>query len=371
MILLNPGPVNLSQRVRRALAGPDLCHREPEFAALQTRVRRALLAVYGLDPRQWTAVVLTGSGTTAVEAMLTSLVPDASPTLVVANGVYGERIAAILGVHGMPVVPVHHAWSAAPDVDAVARVLDGRPDVRHVAVVHHETTTGRLNDLAALGAACRARGVALLVDAVSSFGAEAIDFEGWGVAACAASSNKCLHGVPGTASVVVRRQALDDEHVPVRTLTLDLRRHEDAQATGGTLFTPAVHGLHALDAALCELADGGGWRGRRERYRSLARRVRDGLAGLGVAALLPEGASSCVLRSYRLPGSLPYDALHDELKRRGFVIYAGQAVLADRIFRVSTMGAITDEDVARFLAAFGEVAASRAATGQDRVDEAA
>ena len=127
------------------------------LAALQTDVRRNLLAVYDLDPHRWTAVVLTGSGSTAVEAMLTSLIPDASPTLVVGNGVYGERVTEILGAHGMPAVPMHHTWGARLDPQEIGRLLDQCPDVRHVALVHHETTTGRLNDLAAMGAVCRQR----------------------------------------------------------------------------------------------------------------------------------------------------------------------------------------------------------------------
>jgi len=92
LVLLNPGPVNLSDRVRQALQKPDLCHREAEFVTLQASIQSRLLRVYGLDNTDWAAVLLTGSGTAAVEAMVTSCVPRGGRLLVMDNGVYGQRI---------------------------------------------------------------------------------------------------------------------------------------------------------------------------------------------------------------------------------------------------------------------------------------
>lgn len=355
MLLLNPGPVTLSERVRGALARADLCHREPEFTALQTAVRQGLLGVYELDPREYSVALLPGSGTAAVEAMLATLVPRDGRLLVLDNGVYGERMARIAAIHGIDHLRLEHPWDAALDVERLAAVLERSP-VTHLAVVHHETTTGRLNDLAAVAAVCRARGVALLVDAVSSFGAEPIDFAGWGVAACAATANKCLHGVPGTAFVVARRQALAAAAAPPRTLYLDAVGWERAQREGGTPFTPAVHSLFALEEALRELAEEGGREARRRRYALLAGIVRAGLAAAGIEPLLPPDACSVVVAAYRLPHGVDYAALHDGLKRRGFVIYAGQGRLAADIVRVSTMGAITEADMHRFADAVAELA---------------
>jgi len=93
MLLLNPGPVTLTERVRRSLLQPDLCYRESEFFDLQDEARCRLLAVYGLDPKDWASVLMMGSGTAAVESMVASLVPSGGRLLVVENGVYGERIA--------------------------------------------------------------------------------------------------------------------------------------------------------------------------------------------------------------------------------------------------------------------------------------
>ncbi len=354
MILLNPGPVNLSTRVRRALAAEDLCHREPEFGELQSAVRARLLSVYGLDAAIWQAVILGGSGTLAVEAMVASLVPASGRLLVLDNGVYGERMSEIARRHCISTTSLRFGAGGAIRLDAVRRALAARDGFTHVAVVHHETTTGRLNDLAPIAALCRERGVALLVDAVSSFGAEALDLDAWGAAACTATAHKCLHGALGLSFVVVRRDALERSADPPRSLYLDLGAWAREQERGGTPFTPIVPAFHALREALDELFEAGGWRARHARYRALAERVRAGLHELQIAPYLAPEVSSVVLRSYRFPEALRYDALHDELKKRGFVIYAGQPPLRDQLFRISTMGEISDSDIDRLLVAFAD-----------------
>jgi len=359
MILLNPGPVVLSDRVRRALAGPDLCHREPEFAALQHAIRRGLLQVYDLDPARYAAVLLTGSGTAAMEAMAASLVPGGGTLAVIENGVYGERLSKIAAVHGIAHAAFRVGWGDAIDLGRLAAWLGEQRDVSHLAVVHHETTTGRRNPVAEIGGLCKERGIALLVDGVSSFGAEALDFDGWGIAACAATANKCLHGVPGTSFVIARRDALSRPGVPPRTLYLDLGSYCRAQDAGGTPFTQSVQTFYALAEALAEFFEEGGRQARHARYAALAAQVREGLVAMGVRPLLPDGASSVVLHAYHLPEGVSYAALHDQLKARGFVIYSGQGGLAASIFRISTMGAITSADMERFLAAFRELLSGR------------
>ncbi len=351
-ILLNPGPVTLSTRVREALLKPDLCHREPEFSTLQRSIRERLLTVYGLDARDWAAILLTGSGTAAVEAMISSLVPRGGALLVAENGVYGERIRTIAERHGIDTLAVVADWQGTIDVAGVREALAANPRITHVAAVHHETTTGRLNDLEPLAAACREHRVQLLIDAVSSFGAEAIDFAHWPIAACAATANKCLHGVPGTSFVITRRAALPAA-APKRTLYLDLETYLANQDGGGTPFTQSVQTFYALDEALAEFFDQGGWAARRACYRARQAAIRDRLRELGVDALLAPADSSCVLQAFRLPAGITYAQLHDGLKARGFVIYAGQGKLAAGIFRISTMGDIGDADLVRLLDALG------------------
>jgi 2-aminoethylphosphonate-pyruvate transaminase len=353
MLLLNPGPVTLTGRVRHSLLQPDLCHRESEFFDLQDEARTRLVDLYGLDPSQWQAVLMTGSGTAAVESMVSSLVPTNGKLLVIENGVYGERITQIATQYHIAHDVVKHGWMEAPDLARIAAHLDADRTLTHVAVIHHETTTGRLNDLRTLGALCRARNVQLLVDGVSSFAAEEIDFASMGIAAVAATANKCIHGVPGVSFVIVRRTALDA--AASRTYYLDLSRLATLQAQRNTPFTPAVQGYYALVEALRELADEGGWRARHARYAALSEQVRAGLAARGMESVLPAQDSSVVLRAYRLPAQVDYPALHDALKARGFVIYAGQGGLSAQLFRISTMGDIHAADMERLLAAFDEI----------------
>jgi 2-aminoethylphosphonate-pyruvate transaminase len=278
--------------------------------------------------------------------------------LIVENGVYGERIAQMCNQYRIAHERIVGDWMKAPDLDAVAVRLDAAADAApftHLAVVHHETTTGRLNDLQSLSEVCRDRGVKLLVDGVSSFGAENIDFADAGLAAVAATANKCLHGVPGASFVIVRRDAL--AQAASRTYYLDLARLARLQDQRGTPFTPAVHVYYALVEALREFAEAGGRPARHRRYAALAEQVRAGLGALGIDTLVPPGESSVVLRAYRLPQGLTYVALHDAMKADGFVIYAGQGRLSETLFRISTMGHLMPEDMDRLLACFARVLA--------------
>jgi 2-aminoethylphosphonate-pyruvate transaminase len=355
-ILLNPGPVTLSERVRRALTRPDMCHREQDFADLMLSIRRRVEGIYEDRPAHHDAVVISGSGTSAVEAMVASLVPREGTALVAANGVYGDRIATMLATQGKAHDVVSAGWHDPIDVAGVRAALASKAFTA-VLAVHHETTTGRLNDLDSLGHVCREANVPLLLDAVSSFGGEAIDWSGWNLGAVAATANKCLHGVPGMAFVIAGRELLAARRGSSPALYLDLQRTHAEQVAGFSPFTQAVHACFALDEALDEFADEGGWHARRALYRRRTSKVREGLAAFGIEALLPAAENSSMLTAFRLPRGIDYPTLHDKLKADGFVIYAGQGNLAGGIFRIATMGAIEEGDLDRLLASVGAVLA--------------
>jgi 2-aminoethylphosphonate-pyruvate transaminase len=308
---------------------PDLCHRESEFFDLQDEARRRLLATYSLDQARWAAVLMTASGTAAVESMVAAMVPRSGRLLIVENGVYGERIALICAQYAIPHERVAGDWMRAPDHAAVAALLASQRSgsaFTHVAIVHHETTTGRLNDLRVLAGLCREHGAELLVDAVSSFGAEAIDFTDSALCAVAATANKCLHGVPGAAFVIARRRSL--QNAASRSYYLDLARLARLQDERNTPFTPAVHAYYALVEALREYEEQGGRAARYARYAALAERVRSGLAELGIDSAIPPDESSVVLRAYSLPARVTY------------------------LFRISTMGELAAADIDRLLHSF-------------------
>jgi 2-aminoethylphosphonate-pyruvate transaminase len=297
-------------------------------------------------------VLLSASGTGAVESMVASLVPEDGRVLNAENGVYGERIAQICAQYRIACRRFAGDWMHPLDVGALER-LAAESRCTHMAVVHHETTTGRLNDLRRLSELCRAHGLGLLLDGVSSFGAEALDFSDTSLSAVAATANKCLHGVPGVSFVIARRAAFEKAHS--RTYYLDLGRLARLQDQRNTPFTPAVHAYYALLEALREYADEGGREARHGRYAALAEQVRAGLAALGIDTAMPAEQSSVVLRAYRLPPGLTYETLHDELKKAGFVIYAGQGGLSGQLFRISTMGDVSATDIDRLLRCVAEL----------------
>jgi 2-aminoethylphosphonate-pyruvate transaminase len=351
VILLNPGPVTLSPRVRAALVRGDWCHREPEFAELMQDINARLAGVYPALAG-FTAATIAASGTGAVEAMLASFAPADSETLVVANGVYGERMARMLKAQGKPHRVLKHDWVQAIDTAGIAQALEQPGKITHLAVVHLETTTGRLNDLDRIGALCRERGVTLLLDAVSSFGAERIEGAAWNLGALAATANKCLHGAPGLSFVLASAALWNREPVPAASLYLDLQAyHAGQQDQGYSPFTLPVQVAFALQEALIEHAELGGALARLSTYRQRADRVRAALLAGGVAPLLEDGAGSPVLASWRLPAGRSYESLHDALKALGYVIYAGQGRLGPEIFRIAHMGDIRPEELDRLCAA--------------------
>lgn len=349
-ILLNPGPVTLTSRVKRALTGPDLCHREPEFAELTLDILKRLESVYSTATESYRALLLASSGTGAVEAMLASLACRDRPTIVACNGVYGERIESMLKVQGKPVVSVKSDWLKAVDLEALEKALKDHPEAEHLALIHHETTTGRLNPLEPIGDLCREYGCQILLDAVSSFGAEEIDFEALPLEAVAGTANKCLHGVPGTAFVLLREHTLAAAESRSPSLYLDLFRYADQQKSGFSPFTQAVQSYYALQAALQELEEQGGWRVRRQCYRQRSLFLKDTLAALGAETLLENDVYASMLTSFVLPEGKTYQAFHDELKEDGFITYAGQGKLQGNVFRLATMGEIGAQDLDRLAA---------------------
>jgi 2-aminoethylphosphonate-pyruvate transaminase len=357
-VLLNPGPANTSPRVRQALVIPDLCHREPEFFEVMRECRERLVRVAGAPA--FDAVLFTGSGTAAVEAVIASAVPDGRALLVVDNGVYGDRIRRIAEAHGIPVEVLRYDVTTPVAPADVARALRARPELSHVAVVHHETTTGLLNPVEAVADVVAAAGRAVIVDAMSSLFGEPLEAGRAGIDFVTASANKCLQGIPGVSFVLARRTALEAlRGRRARSVYLDLHTHWATQEQDNTPFTPAVQVLHAMREALVELEDEG-VAARITRYAENGRELRRGMAGLGFEILVPEGARSSILTTFRLRPGLTYEALHAAMKRRGYVIYAGQGEIRRYAFRVATMGTLTPKDMQGVVTAFAECLAELA-----------
>lgn len=323
-ILFNPGPVNLDAAIRENLFNVELCHREPEFDALNARIRARLFALLGFDSERFELSLLHGSGTLAVDAALASLVRGR--IVVVNNGLYCQRlIETLAGFDGATTIDHDLGIGSRVQLDDLAVVLRReRPD--WVALVHHETTTGLLNPLHDVAELCHAEGSRLFVDAVSSLGAHAV---GGGDVVCF-NSSKCLESLPGIGGVFWRSGLALHRSVPVLNIGAYSR---------GMASTPNVQAYVALDIALDLLAG----EDRATRYERLAQHVW-AVGGAAFELFLEARDRSNVLTSFRLGGRQIED-LFTRAYAAGMVIYPGQAKLRHEIFRVANMGARMTEPV--------------------------
>ncbi len=349
-ILLNPGPTNVSQALIDAAAGPLFCHREPEYFTLQDEVRERLVRVMDLDPEVWTAVLIAGSGTSALESTILAGVPAGKALLVSDNGVYGDRIVKMAKAHGIPVEVVTQPWPEATNSALLAERCEQRDDLGALAVIHHETTTGLLNPVAEVGRVAKQYGLNFLVDSVSGLAGDPLDFEAAGIDIVAGTGGKNYQGMPALSFCYARREKLEEARAwSPRSVYLDFVNLYDKQEIQGTPFTPAVPFVAALRQALIELEEET-VAGRIARYAEAARFLREGYRNMGLPLWLPEGTplSNC-LTTIRLPEGRTYAELHDYLKERGFVIYAGQGRIEVEAFRIANMGNVEQADYQRLL----------------------
>ena len=345
-VLLNPGPVNVTDRVRQALMLPDLCHREKEFTDLMAAIRAKLLRAFDIE-EEYTSVLVSGSGTAALEMAVSSSLSPGRSMLVIQNGVYGERIGKICDIYQFNRHTIKLSWGEPPNLEDIEKKLKENPDIEVVALVHHETTTGLLNPLKEVGELARRYEKIYLVDCISSLAGDEIDFKSIDIAV--GTANKCIQGFPGVSFVLLRKKDLERlRKIPERTLYFDLTGYHKAQEKGGLLFTPAIPAYYTLDVALDELIEET-VQGRVQRYANAAKFLRAGFKDIGLEFLIPEGWRSNCLTGLRLPEGVSYEKLHAELKGNGFVIYAGQGILSDNIFRIANMGDINQEEFQRFL----------------------
>jgi len=350
MMLLNPGPVNVSDRVRQALLRQDICHRESEFSDLLAGIQAKLLKAFvpGAEA-DYVAIVITGSGTAAVEAAVLSSLPHGKRMLVLNNGVYGERLSQMVGIHRLGVSELKHEWTVTPDPERLRLALRQHPEVHAVAMVHHETTTGLINPVKEISEVVDSQNRVFIVDAVSALGGEMLDIAGNHIYMVCGTAGKCIQGFPGLSFVLMRRGFLERMRVyPKRSWYLHLTHYVNDQGQGVIPFTPAVQIYYAFDEALNELLEEGVPK-RIQRYKKMATLIRERMAKLGLRPVLTPDRQSNTITAYYLPEGLSYQALHDQLKAQGYVIYAGQGNLENKIFRVANMGALTEAQFTAFL----------------------
>jgi 2-aminoethylphosphonate-pyruvate transaminase len=349
-ILLTPGPLTTSAAVKGAML-KDWGSRDDAFGAMTARIRGRLLALSG-GGETHCCVPVQGSGTFAVEATLGTLIPrDGGKLLALVNGAYGKRIVRICTVLGIPVDVYETAEDTPPDAEELAARLDSDPSITHVAVIHCETTSGILNPIEDIARVCENAGRALLIDAMSAFGAIPLDLGRIRAQAIMASANKCLEGVPGVGFAIIERGALEAAAGNARSLALDLQDQWQAlERNGQWRFTPPTHVLAALDAALDAHEVEGGVTARGARYANNCGILVDGLRELGFETFLPDALQAPIIVTIRMPADNRFDfqRLYDLMRDKGIVLYPG-AVTQEKSFRIGCIGQVFEADMRRTL----------------------
>ncbi len=356
-LLLTPGPLTTSKTVKAVMVH-DWGSRDAGFIAINRAVLTRLPElIHGDD--DFVTVPMQGSGTFAVEAMLTTFVPPEGEVLVLINGAYGQRAKRILDIARRAVVVHETAEDTPPDLAAVDAILAQSRTITHVFAVHCETTSGILNPIPAIAALAERHGKRLLVDSMSAFGALPLDARTTRFDAVAASSNKCIEGVPGLGFVLCRRTALAETAGNATTLVLDLHdQHAALERTGQYRFTPPIHVIVAFHQALEEHRQEGGIEGRGARYRENCRVLVEGMRAMGFRTLLPDDLQAPIIVTFHMPADPRFDfqRFYDGLKARGYVIYPGKLTVADS-FRIGCIGRLDAGHMRGALAAVREVLA--------------
>lgn len=357
-LLFTPGPLSTSDQVKEAMLR-DLGSRDAEFIALVRAIRERLVELAEPGGDAYEAVPMQGSGTFAIESVISSAIPRNGGLLVLVNGAYGRRIAKIARTLGITTVELACEEDQRIDPDRVATALARNSVITHVAAVHCETTTGIVNPVEEIGAVVSAESRVYLVDAMSSFGGIPMSVSAARIDFLVSSANKCIQGVPGFGFIIARRSRLLECEGRARSVSLDLlAQWKGLEADGQFRFTPPTHAVLAFWQALEELRAEGGVAARAARFalnqQVLAREMR----AMGFDAYLPGELQSGIISTYRYPADPHFDfeIFYKRLSDRGFVIYPGKLTQA-QCFRIGTIGCIYPGDVLALTVAIREVLA--------------
>ncbi len=355
MLLLIPGPVATRPEVRAAMAA-DYAPWDADFRPLYAGVRARVGALAGGVLDTHAVLPLQGCGHFAVEAAIRSLVPPGGKLLIPMTGSYAERMARLAREAGRVVVGLPTSDVAPVAPEAVARALAADPGIGHVGLVYSETSSGVVHDPVAIGAVARAAGRKMLLDAVSAFGALPLDLSRQPeIDAAMFTANKCLEGMPGLAFTVARIAAVLDGRGWAGSWSLDLcdiYQHALRDGYGSFRFTPPAQVLAAFRTALELHAAEGGQPARLARYRANAGTLYEGMQAIGLTPYLSRAAQGPIVLNVHAPDDPAWSLQRfvDALKARGFVISNFHNTELPS-FRVGCIGAITPDDMCRFVVA--------------------
>lgn len=366
-LLLNPGPVPVTDAVLESMARPMVSHRSAEFEAVYERAQNGLEYVFTQSTLSGastsdggTPIVLNGTATMGMEAAVANLIAPGDEVVVLVNGKFGRRFARIADRYTDEVRRVEVEWGESIPIEAVEEAVS--TDTRLVTMVHNETSTGLLNPVEAVGEIAAANDALFVVDGVTSIGGDVFRIDGWNVDVAITDAQKALAAPPGISAMYVSDRVeseLDGESAPFyEDLEWHLRKAGDHQ----TPFTSAVPLFRALAIALEEI-EAETMPIRIERHRRQAGAFRAGFESMGLDPFpTPEGPTerSNTVTAMSLPEPIRGEAstaFFDAVADRNVSISGGQAHLGGRIFRVSNMGSLDDEQILRGVRTVGEALA--------------
>lgn len=342
-ILLNPGPATTSQRVKEAMIVEDICPREEEFGQLMHSICEGVLQI-GNGVGTHEVGLFVSSGTGAMEATLVSAIGDEDVVLILTNGAYGLRMQSICKSYGLE-YDTAFSFGDYPEPAKVRKALAGG-EFTHLAMIHHETSTGMMNPLEEISAICQDLGVKLIVDAMSSYGAYPINLQKTPIDYIFSSSNKCIHGMPGLSFVVFHKDRIEELKTNQRVFYFDLfSQWENLQKKNQLRFTPPVQVCYAFQEAISETLHEG-VANRWKRYQTNWQVLYDGFHEMGFHFYLPDEYQSKILLALDLNSKpeLDFNDFHDFLYREQITIYPG-VIPESNTFRVAVIGDLTPEDV--------------------------
>lgn len=349
-ILLNPGPATTTDTVKYAQIVPDICPREVEFGEVMDFISTELTK-FVADPKNYTTVLFGGSGTAAVESILSSVIGE-DAVLIINNGAYGKRMCQIADVYRLNFIEYQsNSFEAIDLVSLEKQIQKTTRKISHLCVVHNETTTGLLNDIYSIGAICEKYNIKLIVDAMSSFAAIPINMTEMNISYLAASSNKNLQGMAGVGFVIANKADLEmTQNLVPRNFYLHLySQYKYFSKTKQMRFTPPVQTIYAFKQAILETKLEG-IENRYKRYSQSWEVLMNGLSRLGLKHLVKKEHHSRIITAIIEPDneSFHFEDMHAYFYRQGYTIYPGK-LDGQTTFRIANIGDVTNEDMQMFI----------------------
>ena len=345
LTLMIPGPTPVPETVLKAMGRHPIGHRSGEFQAI---VRRTTEQLKWLHQTSGDVLVITGSGTAAMEAGIINTLSRGDKVICGDNGKFGERWVKVARAYGLDVDVIKAEWGQPLDPEAFRTALeaDTAKAIKAVILTHSETSTGVINDLETIARHVKNHGTALtLADCVTSLGATDVPMDAWGLDVVASGSQKGYMLPPGLSFVAMSDRAWDAyERSDLPKFYLDLGPYRKTAAKDSNPFTPAVNLYFGLEAALDMMQNEGleAIFARHARHRSAA---QAGMKAIGMPLFAAEGYGSPAITAVA-PEGIDAEQLRKAVKEKFDILLAGgQDHLKGQVFRIGHLGFVCDRDV--------------------------